>query len=564
MIIFTCFVLLIMELLSRQNVYDAYDEQLYLKTAQVCISYANQLETEIDKIENLSFSIVGDKGIQEKLTIIKKDAKPYYFDEMSEISDTLYGYCSVMENNVIAGILSADREWIGTTIERENLEEYVETALEKKGKITIYSQNNKMGIFREIRQISGLTMKHLGILFIEVNLQELLRDIEYSYAKNNVVPDMTIFDGEECIYSSSKEVVQTLVAENARLMGDHFVISHTSSKLGWTFVLSIPYSEINQSIKQANMRATISCVLVAVLVCILSSSFVYSLMPHINYLMKKFELFGSGIMPKAEDYPSYEGRTDEFGRLHNQFDRMSQEYQRLTQESYDNMLLLKEAQFQQLQQQIRPHFLFNTLSTIVWTASENDDVETAKIADALGRILRSSFRNVDKLVTVREEIKVVRDYMYIQKLRYQERLQMEEEIDEEVMEVVIPSFTIQPIVENVIVHVVENSLETCKIRITGHVLEDEVQIVVEDNGGNLDEEILKKLEDGEICPKGNGVGLSNVNKRIQLAFSKEYGLSVSTQRQFSRVTIHLPKDDVAKGGIAFLFSKSREFLEKGF
>lgn len=133
--------------------------------------------------------------------------------------------------------------------------------------------------------------------------------------------------------------------------------------------------------------------------------------------------------------------------------------------------------------------------------------------------------------------------MYIQKLRYQERLQMEEEIAEEVMDVAIPSFTIQPIVENAIVHVVENSLEPCRIRITGHILEDEVQIVVEDNGGSLDEEILKKLEDGEICPKGNGVGLSNVNKRIQLAFSKEYGLSVSTQKQFSRVTIHLPKGD---------------------
>ena len=344
-IILTCLALLIIEIMGRQNVYDAYDEQLYLKTAQVCISYTNQLETEIDKIDNISFSIIGDKGIQEKLAIIKKDTDNYHFTEKSEIGDSLYGYCSVLEFSAQYGILMANGNWVGTFVKPEKLEEYVSTALEKKGKTTVYTQGNSIGIFREIRQISGLTMEHLGVLCIEVNLKEMLRDVEYSYAKINVTPDVFIFDGEECIYASSKEEAQPPVVEKAMLVGDQFVVPYNSSKLDWTFILSIPYSEINESIREADVKATISCVLVAILVCMLSGCFVYSLMPHINYLMRKFELFGSGIMPKAGEYPSYEGRTDEFGRLHNQFDRMAEEYQRLTQESYDNMLLLKEAQF---------------------------------------------------------------------------------------------------------------------------------------------------------------------------------------------------------------------------
>ena len=219
---------------------------------------------------------------------------------------------------------------------------------------------------------------------------------------------------------------------------------------------------------------------------------------------------------------------------------MALEYQRLTQESYENMLLLKEAQFQQLQQQIRPHFLFNTLSTIVWTAAENNDMETAKIADTLGKILRSSFRNTNNLVTIREEVKIVRDYLYIQDLRYQERLKVEESLEEAVLNVRIPSFTIQPIVENVIVHVVEKSLEPCIIRISGRVRDNLVEIAIEDNGGGLDENILEKLEIGEVRPKGNGVGLSNVDARIKLAFSKDYGLTISREKGCNRVTIRVP------------------------
>lgn len=537
-IIITCLVLLIVEIMGRQNVYDAYDEQLYMKTAQVCISYANQLETEIDKIENVTFSIIGDPGLQENLTYMKRNTGTHNLNERKEIGNSLAVYAGVLEYNAEIALLLTDGRWIGVKV--DDYEEYAQIAREKKGKTTIFAHNNKIGVFREIRQIQGLSLEHLGVLFLQVNLNTIMRELEESYAKIDVVPDVFIFDQGDCIYASSGFQELPPIVDDAMLIGDQFIVPCTSAKLGWVFILSIPYDEINESIRQADLKATVFCVLVAILVCVLSGCFVYSLMPHINYLMKKFELFGTGVIPRAEDYPSYEGRTDEFGRLHNQFDKMALEYQRLTQESYENMLLLKEAQFQQLQQQIRPHFLFNTLSTIVWTAAENNDMETAKIADTLGKILRSSFRNTNNLVTIREEVKIVRDYLYIQDLRYQERLKVEESLEEAVLNVRIPSFTIQPIVENVIVHVVEKSLEPCIIRISGRVRDNLVEIAIEDNGGGLDENILEKLEIGEVRPKGNGVGLSNVDARIKLAFSKDYGLTISREKGCSRVTIRVP------------------------
>jgi len=540
-IIFACLVLLVTEIIERQEVYDAYDEQLYLKTMQICVTYGDQLEMEINKIENLSLSIIGNLGLQEKLITYKNEKNEFDHELRNEISTYIESYYNVWERKARIAIYPAfGTRVIGTNDMKINMEEYLQTAKDKEGRSTVLALNNKIVLYREIRRIPGLLLDHLGVLFIELDMDTLMKDMMDSYAKLNIVPDVFIFDKETCIYSSLNSADIPPIVDHAMLNDDYLIVPNDSPDLGWVFIVRIPYSEINESVRQADLNATIVCIIVAAIVGIFCSIIVCSLMPHINLLMKKFELFGSGELYDPTAYPSYEGRMDEFGRLHDSFDKMAQEYQRLTQESYQNMLLLKEAQFQQLQQQIRPHFLFNTLSTIVWTAAENHDMETARIADALGKILRSSFRNKNSMITVREEIKVVREYLYIQNLRYKDRLNVEEVLGEEVLDVKIPSFTIQPIVENVIIHVVEKSLELCIIKIHGRVNDDYVEIMIEDNGGRLDENILKKIENGELRAKGNGVGLSNVDARIKLAFSKEYGLSIFREKGCSRVVIKLP------------------------
>lgn len=533
-------ILLLVENMGRQIVYEAYDEQLHMKAAQVCISYAGRIETEIDKIENVSFAIIGDPILQEKLRQLEESTGINNYNTRKEISTAISNYVGLLNYNTEINLFLPDGQWIGNNNKLNDLNEYLQRAKEKQGKTSVFSENNKIGIFREIRQIQEMSLEHLGVLFIQADFKAIMREIENGYSQNGAMPDISIYDGENWIYSSDIAGDVPLLVEEATLIGEQFVVPYESSELGWIFIMSIPYSEINESIRLADLHALILSLVTTILICVLCSSFVYSLIPHINYLMKKFELFGAGEMIKTEDYPSYEGRTDEFGRLHNQFDKMAQEYRRITEESYQNMLLLKENQFQQLQQQIRPHFLFNTLSMIGWTAAENDDEETVQIVGALGRILRSSFSNANNLVTVREEIQIMRDYLYIQKLRYEERLKVEEIFDEKIQDAMIPSFTIQPIIENVIIHVVEKSLEPCMIRVTGQVYEKTAEIAIEDSGGNLDEDILNKLKSGDVLPKGNGVGLSNVNARIKLVFSGDYGLYISSTKGSSKVTIRIP------------------------
>lgn len=539
-LVFTCLMLLVLELTGRQKVYHTYDEQLYKRTVQVCIAYASQLETEIKKMENASFTVIGDSGIQEKLTEFKENPK-YYYSKKREIGESLASFENLLGNSFSVFVYSANENWINAGNNAKNLDEYMERAKAKKGKTSFFEQDNRIGVFREIRQISGLTMEHLGVLFVLSDLNALWKDLNHNYEQIGVKPELFIFEGESCIYSDSdmQEIPMHITQEI--LMDDVLYVPYFSAALDWSFVVSVPYAEINESIRKSDLAATCSCVCMAVLVCLLSSLWVYHLLSHIKYLSQKFSLFSTGKMPDPKDYPSYEARTDEFGMLHTQFDKMAQEYQKLTQDAYKNMVLLKDAQFQNLQAQIRPHFLFNTLSMIVWTASEHGDMETAKIADALGRLFRSSLRNTKRLMTIREEMKLVRDYLYIQHIRYSERLIVEEEVEEEIMDALLPSLTIQPLVENVIVHVVEKSLDVCVIRLLGRRIGDEIEFIVEDNNGEIDEDILNKLKSGETLAKGNGVGLGNVDSRIKMAFSDHYGISITREKgRKSQVAFRIP------------------------
>ena len=105
----------------------------------------------------------------------------------------------------------------------------------------------------------------------------------------------------------------------------------------------------------------------------------------------------------------------------------------------------------------------------------------------------------------------------------------------------IPAMTLQPLVENAVHHAAEEMLETCVIRISGHIVSRGIDMVVEDNGPGMDEDILAKLESGEVKPEGLGIGMRNIHRRVQYAFSDRYGLEVRCEGGHTRILIHLPE-----------------------
>lgn len=219
----------------------------------------------------------------------------------------------------------------------------------------------------------------------------------------------------------------------------------------------------------------------------------------------------------------------------------------------------KQTELTALQSQINPHFLYNTLESIRGQALMDDNLEIAKMVEALAAFFRYSISRKSNLVTLRDELANINNYMLIQRYRFNNRFSLEVFIDEEdeaAYDFLIPKLIIQPIVENAIFHGLEEMLEGGKVTIEVIVTEQNLIITISDNGKGIEREKLEKLnsrirssnieleDENQGDQRNTGIALPNVNKRIHLLFGEEYGVNVySTVGQGTDVEITIPAND---------------------
>ena len=296
-----------------------------------------------------------------------------------------------------------------------------------------------------------------------------------------------------------------------------------------TYTAVLPYGEILQSLRRASALATSIAAGALALALILAWLLIASIVQHFKRLLNKYERFARGEDQPAKEIALYQHRRDEIGELHRQFDRMADEHRRMVEEIYVKQQLLLEAQLRQLRAQIRPHFLYNTLESISCLAERCDDERIATMSIALGRMLRASLNDKRDMIQLRDDIAIAEEYLHIQRIRYRDQLSAEFMVAEEYLDVMMPAMTLQPLVENAVCHGAEEMLEVCEIRIYAERAGRYIDIVVEDNGPGMDEDILEKLASGEMKADGLGIGMSNIHQRLKLAFRDE-GCGLRVQR----------------------------------
>ena len=202
-------------------------------------------------------------------------------------------------------------------------------------------------------------------------------------------------------------------------------------------------------------------------------------------------------------------------------------------------------ELQLIQAQVNPHFLYNTLESITWMIEAQKNEEAVIMISELAKLLRVSLSRGKTIIPVKDELQHSRSYMNIQLVRYKERFQMEFQMDKEIEDYCIVKLVIQPILENAIYYGVGNMDEDDegKITVRGEKKEDDIYIIIEDNGMGMRKEVLENiLKDNNKVPKhGSGVGVINVHSRIQLMFGEQYGLGIySEPDEGTRVVIHIP------------------------
>ena len=238
---------------------------------------------------------------------------------------------------------------------------------------------------------------------------------------------------------------------------------------------------------------------------------------------------------------------DEMGELGIQINSMLDSIEVLMQEKLDKEILIKNTEIKALQNQINAHFIYNVLECIKMMAEIDEKYEISDAVTSLGELLRYNMKWVSGNVTIREEIAYIKNYIQLMNLRYDFTIILSIKIPEEIYEQRIPKMSLQPIVENAICHGIVEMGEDATIYIKAVRREEDFEISITDSGVGMDEaqrQILEKKIRGEIETSGgsgNGIGLKNVQDRIQIQFGNKYGLKFhSKEGCFTKVSVLLP------------------------
>jgi two-component system sensor histidine kinase YesM len=222
---------------------------------------------------------------------------------------------------------------------------------------------------------------------------------------------------------------------------------------------------------------------------------------------------------------------DEIGHLSIRFNKMAHELKRMVERMQQEEIEKAKAEMRALHDQIKPHFLYNTLGSVKWIASMQQADKIVEMTDALISMLRYATRSDGTLVTIREEIDNIANYITIQNVRYYDCIQMRYEIEDSLMDYRMPKMILQPLVENAIFHglaeLEEGGVITIRIQPQG----SDITIEVRDNGVGMDHHMILNLREDklEAGTGTTGIGLHNVQRRIQLHFGKPYGIEVDSQ-----------------------------------
>lgn len=197
-------------------------------------------------------------------------------------------------------------------------------------------------------------------------------------------------------------------------------------------------------------------------------------------------------------------------------------------------------EFQLLQAQINPHFLYNTLDTVIWLIESGEKKEAMELVEKLSVFFRTFLSKGNDIISLKEEFLHISSYLDIQRVRYGDIMDYEIDVPEELLEAEIPKMTLQPLVENALYHGIKNIRRKGSIRIIGEEKENEILLIIRDNGVGMTQERLESVKramaEGQKC----GFGLSAVNERVKLYFGEEYGITMESGEGWgTRITVHL-------------------------
>ncbi|KAB1435839.1 cache domain-containing sensor histidine kinase [Candidatus Galacturonibacter soehngenii] len=314
----------------------------------------------------------------------------------------------------------------------------------------------------------------------------------------------------------------TVEGENSKLY-----TVYTSEKTGWTVVGVAYLSELMTGREETQLAYLITALFLIIISGIIAIILSSEISKPLKELANSMKAVQEGHFEHAEIEILEQ---NEIGMLSNSFNIMTQKIKELMEQIVREQRAKRKSELKALQSQINPHFLYNTLDSIIWMSESGKNQEVVLMTSSLAKLLRQSISNEDEIVSIYSEIGYTKSYLTIQKMRYKNKLEFEIDIKEDILNESIVKLVLQPLVENAIYHGIKYK-EDGKgfIRIMGERVENDIVICIEDNGKGMDKEALNHIFDKKENKKSGGVGVNNVNNRLKLYYGSRYGLRFRSQ-----------------------------------
>lgn len=526
------------------------------------------IDTYIEYMENISSVIAKSSDVPRYLfdqnqTEAEREAEKEriltQFQTIMESRDDIYNVAAVAKNGRYI-INQGDDELTGY-VDIESLDWY-QAAMESKSGIAVSSSHVQNAIQSSYKWVITLsralvnnqTGEREGLFFVDLNYSAIS-----DLCNNNSIEEkgyIFVLDAEgNIVYHPKQQLMYGgLKTENIDAImecredsliidegGDSKLYTMSKSKrTGWTVVGAVYTSELLKNNEQAQMWYLLVASILLLAVISISSIISREITKPIRSLRDSMRKVQNGQFDTHVEVIT----ENEIGSLGRSFNLMTSEIQALMEQNVYEQKQKRKSELKALQAQINPHFLYNTLDSIIWMSEAGENDEVVEMTSALARLLRQSISNDKEEVELEKEIEYVKNYLTIQKMRYKDKLEFFIYVDPRVAHVPIIKLVLQPLVENAIYHGIKYKETKGNLKIYARPVDGRVEIVVADDGIGMDEDVMEHIFDEHRKEqKRNGVGVPNVQKRLKLQYGSEYGIRYeSVKGAGTKAVITIPVD----------------------
>ena len=535
-------------------------------TKQLTGQVNNDIDSYINYMDNISSMLAANADVQDylfgnstQITEASKQLLSQFSTVLNSRSD-IYNVGLVHANG--RALLNKGRSYMNPYINMEQLEWY-RKAVENPGKVYLSSahvqhvvEGERPWVITLSRAINNFHDKEeKGVLFVDLNYSVIRTLCEESSvgrkgyifildAEGNIVyhpQQQQLYNELQTEYiqevkNCKSEYLELGEGEEARL----YTVSR-SEKTGWTVVSCSYISELLKRSDQAQRIYLLIAVVLIIVTLIISKIVSRGITQPIQKLKQSMALVQEGDF-QAGNVES--DSNNEIGSLTETFNVMTRRIQELMEEIISEQKAKRKSELKALQSQINPHFLYNTLDSIIWMAEGKKNEEVVLMTASLARFLRQNISNEEEEILICQEMEYCKNYLTIQKMRYQDKLEFEIQMEPAIGNEKIIKLVLQPLIENAIYHGLKYKESKGFLLIKGYEQDGNILFEIQDNGVGMNEETMQHIfEKHTVNYRSNGVGVYNVQKRIQLTYGPEYGISyTSVQGEGTTAVVKIPKE----------------------